>query len=52
MKNGEIVSQRLKLSLMSIIDDHGRSQRSPKMGIAKSKSGWLGIAIDSLEIYK
>ena len=32
MTKGDIVGQKLRLSLMSIIDDHGQSQGSPKMG--------------------
>lgn len=36
--NAYSFGQRLKLSLMSIFDDHGQSQSIPKMGPAKSKS--------------
>ena len=66
MTKGEIVGQKLKLSLMSIIDDNDQSQGSPKeaprwvqqaqkwkiMDSWYNSMGRLEIAMDSLESYK
>ena len=43
MTKGEIVGQKLKLSLMSIIDDNGRSQGRPKMGPTSPKMKDYGL---------
>ena len=44
MTKGEIVVQKLKLSLMSIIDDNDQSQGSPKMGPARPEMKDYGLA--------
>ena len=52
MTKAYIVGQKLKLSLMSIIDDHGQSQKQPQDG-SKSQSQGIpkmgAIVVDAIE---